>query len=342
VEIHFFSDNFGKQTLTFAGLLMPLKCLAYGISPSGFKDYFQMSYQMANDCQKEFDKAICELYTHEYLRKPSPEDLAAIEQLHFCRHNTRGMYGSLDCMHVFWKQCPKAWQQSYKGKENKPSIVLEAVCDYNLWFWHSFFGSGGSFNDLNVLDVSNLLQMFLDGSLDSLEDQSGVVPFKIGAHEFGKLFLLVDGIYPLLSRFVKGIKDPVDDVETSFNSWQEGARKDIERAFGVLQGRFQWTARPVHMFDLDNITRRMKTCLILHNMGVSDRIMENDVYATYNPAFGLSMSTERPDRIPTDLEQVPETINFFHDPALAKTRWESLNDKEDHYRLKEALKQHFK
>jgi hypothetical protein len=41
-------------------------------------------------------------------------------------------------------------------------------------------------------------------------------------------------------------------------------------------------------------------------------------------------------------EQVPETINFFHDPALAKTRWESLNDKEDHYRLKEALKQYFK
>ena len=134
-----------------------MKCLAYGILVSGFKDYFQMSYTLARDCQEEFDKAICKLYTHEYLRKPSPEDLAAIEQLHFSRHHTRGMYGSLDCMHAFWKQCPKAWQQSYKGKENKTSVVLEAVCDYNLWFWHSFFGSGGFFNDLNVLDVSNLL-----------------------------------------------------------------------------------------------------------------------------------------------------------------------------------------
>ena len=130
--------------------------------------------------------------------------------------------------------------------------------------------------------------------------------------------------------------------ESRFNSWQEGARKDIERAFGVLQARFQWTARPILMYELSNITKRMNTCLILHNMGVSDRIMDNDVYATYNPSFGLSIPTERPNREPADLVQIPETINFYHDPNLAKTRWEHLTDKEGHYRLKEALKQHFK
>jgi hypothetical protein len=38
-----------------------------------------------------------------------------------------GFVGSLDCTHTYWKNCPKAWQSSYVGKEKQPSIVLEAT-----------------------------------------------------------------------------------------------------------------------------------------------------------------------------------------------------------------------
>jgi hypothetical protein len=51
------------------------------------------------------------------------------------------------------------------------------------------------------------------------------------------MFLLVDGIYPKFSRFVKTVKEPVTHQQRVFASWQESARKDIERAFGVLQGK---------------------------------------------------------------------------------------------------------
>ncbi len=61
---------------------------------------------------------------------------------------------------------------------------------------------------------------------------------------FDRLFALVDGIYPQYSRFVKGIQLPVTNAEKSFTGWHEAAQKDIERAFGVLQGRFQVTTRP--------------------------------------------------------------------------------------------------
>jgi hypothetical protein len=33
-----------------------------------------------------------------------------------------------------------AWRGSQTGKAGKPTIVLEAFDDHNLWFWHHSFG----------------------------------------------------------------------------------------------------------------------------------------------------------------------------------------------------------
>jgi hypothetical protein len=38
-----------------------------------------------------------------------------------------------------------------------PTVILEAVASYDLWIWHAFFGLPGTFNDINVLDRSDLL-----------------------------------------------------------------------------------------------------------------------------------------------------------------------------------------
>ena len=66
------------------------------------------------------------------------------------------MLGSLDCMHVCWKNCPVAYQGLYQGKEVYSKIVLKAVADNNLWFWHAAFGFAGRSNDFSILDVSPL------------------------------------------------------------------------------------------------------------------------------------------------------------------------------------------
>jgi hypothetical protein len=69
-------------------------------------------------------------------------------------------------------------------EEKKATIVLEAVCDYNLWFWNVFYGAGGTFNNLNVLALSNLLKMVVDGTMQELERQAGTVPNKIAGESF--------------------------------------------------------------------------------------------------------------------------------------------------------------
>lgn len=125
-------------------LLLPLKTMAYGVPPHTFRDYFQMSETHARESCLQFDMAIKQIYAAEYLRIPDENDLKSIMKLHSKVHGVDGMFGSLDCMHTVWKNCPVAWQGSYKGKEKKCTIVLEAACDYHLWFWHAAFGYAGS------------------------------------------------------------------------------------------------------------------------------------------------------------------------------------------------------
>ena len=83
---------------------------------------------------REFDCAIQALYMKDYLRVPDKVDLHNINELH--RH-VRGvdiMSGSLDCSHTIWKKCSKAWAGSYQGKEINPSIVLEDISYYHMFF----------------------------------------------------------------------------------------------------------------------------------------------------------------------------------------------------------------
>ncbi|GJU29184.1 ALP1-like protein isoform X1, partial [Tanacetum coccineum] len=43
-------------------------------------------------------------------------------------------------------------------------------------------------------------------------------------------------------------------------------RKDVERAFGVLQGRWRIIAQPACAWTMNKLRRIMYTCIILHNM----------------------------------------------------------------------------
>ena len=98
-----------------------------------------------------------------------------------------------------------AWHGAFKnGDKKKPSIVLEAVSDYHMFFWHASCGHAGTLNDINTMNLSPLTEMFVNGEMEMLEKE--VVPFNIGKESFKKLCVLVDGIHPTWTRFVKAMK----------------------------------------------------------------------------------------------------------------------------------------
>jgi hypothetical protein len=63
---------------------------------------------------------------------------------------------------------------------------------------------------------------------------------------------------------------PQGDKRKWFAQHQEGARKDIERAFGVLQSRFAIIRKPTRSWQLDALKCIIDTCIILHNMIAED------------------------------------------------------------------------
>ena len=58
-------------------------------------------------------------------------------------------------------------------------------------------------------------------------------------------YYLADGIYPKWSSIVQTIHEPVGSKKKYFATQQEACRKDVERAFGVLQSRFAIVKGPV-------------------------------------------------------------------------------------------------
>jgi hypothetical protein len=237
-----------------------------------------------------------------------------------------------------------------KARKKSLQSFLEAIADYHQWFWPSY-GYAGTMNDRNILNLSPFHESLLNGAFDKLEMKAGVVPYCVGDEMFDKLFILVDGIYPQYSRFVKGIKQPITTEETKYTAWQEGARKDIERAFGNLKSRWQFAANPILLHSVTEIAGRMTTCLILHNMLGSDRIM-GDPTKMYDPAARFDMEEVTVEQ-PPDLLDVQQRFNTNYQPIHATTnnqktgsvkrlitrrdRWLSLSNTGEHTRLYSAL-----
>ncbi|CAI8597002.1 unnamed protein product [Vicia faba] len=83
-------------------------------------------------------------------------------------------------------------------------------------------------------------------------------------------YYLADGIYPEWATFVKTISMPQGEKKKLFSQHQESARKDVERAFGVLQSRFVIIRGPARAWHMDTLKHTIYACIILHNMIVED------------------------------------------------------------------------
>jgi hypothetical protein len=270
-------DATGRKSISpHVKILMGLKLLAYGVSPSAFQDYFQMGESTALLCLKELAKVVShsEVLKESYLRPMNRSDARRAVELHKENHGgISGMIGSIDCMHVPWRNCPVAWQGQFRGKDGESTIVMEAFADYNLWFWHIAFGFPGTLNDINIWDQSPLKKAFIDGSFHKHVD----FEFEVAGQVFRHLFLLADGIYPQLARFVKTIDEAIGEKNKRYVVWQEGSRKDIEQAFGVLQRKFHYIVRPIELWHMNEIKDVVECCCLLHNIMVAERISHNEV-----------------------------------------------------------------
>ncbi|GKC39625.1 ALP1-like protein isoform X1 [Tanacetum coccineum] len=108
-----------------------------------------------------------------------------------------------------------------------------------------------------------------------------------------------------------------------FKKRQDSARKDVERAFGVLEGRWGIIQQPAGQYHVNNIRRIMYYCIIIHNMILEDQKMTitdwNKMYA--NPSRNMQRTWV--ERCETHRRKAKE-----------------LRDRETHISLQQNLMEH--
>nr|GEZ72057.1 ribosomal protein [Tanacetum cinerariifolium] len=123
------------------------------------------------------------------------------------------------------------YQERIEAEESLKADYFGPNPKYPLYYFQKRYRmSPGTNNDLTVLNNSSLFD-------DLLDDIAHVAPFECTRVTFEKGYYLADGIYPQWSSFAKSFTVANSEKNALFKRKQESARKDVERDFGVLQGR---------------------------------------------------------------------------------------------------------
>ena len=192
------------------------------------------------------------------------------------------------------------------------------MADYDLWIWHAYFGMPGTNNDINVLESSHLFSNMAKGIAPTAH-------YVIQGKEYNMGYYLADNIYPKWSTIVQTIHEPQGTKRKYFAMRQEACRKDVERAFGVLQSRFAIVAGPSRFWSKNVLHDIMTAYIIMHNMIIED---ERDLDAPISDAREVPIPT-------VELAQ-EENIRFKQFIA----RYKQIKNREAHISLRNALIEH--
>jgi len=184
-----------------------------------------------------------------------------------------------------------------------------------------FFGTVGSNNDITMLNGSKMFDEVLSGRVPTVQ-------FTVNRTQYNMGYYLVDDIYLDFVMFVNTISMPQGEKRKLFAQRQESARKDVERAFGVLQSRFAIIHGLTHFWDVDKMKNIIYACFILHNMIVEHK---RDTYQNNIDYDSVSNNTS--------------TFEVFlgAHPNIRSTylqRRAQLDEKQKHYQLQADLAEH--
>lgn len=185
--------------------------------------------------------------SRDFVKWPTEHEAIHIIACFEAKAGFPGVLGAIDGSHICCKVVgPDA--QSYVNRHGWHSVLLQAVCDSEARFLHCSAGDPGSVHDARMYRRSELPTLLTPEK------------FPLDSH------LLGDGAYPLRQSLLVPYRNNgrLTEKHTNYNTKHATTRVVIERAFGLLKGRFR-RLRYVEARCPDNIVTTIVAACVLHN-----------------------------------------------------------------------------
>ncbi|XP_066932339.1 putative nuclease HARBI1 [Clytia hemisphaerica] len=275
-EIFLKQNSGGMEMTAFKDQL--LMFLWYAATQDNFirlADRFGVCTTTATLSVDRIGKAIINNLKH-LIKWPSRNE-AKETMLAFSKNGLTKKIGSVDGSHIPIKKPFKGFETYYNRKgfysinlqEDNSFVVIEreahddaddvedvprfaAICDHRLAFIDIYYDWPGSAHDSKVFQNSGIAIQIEESPETMCPDGS---------------YILGDSAYPLSATLLTPYKKSgkgLNPVQRHFNYVLSSTRVIIERAFGLLKGKFQ-RLNHIEMDNVANINQRIYTCIIIHN-----------------------------------------------------------------------------
>lgn len=167
-------------------------------------------------------------------------------------YNFPGVVGAIDGSHIPIEP-PSENPNSYYNRKRFHSIILQGICKDDLQFIHTNIGWPGRVHDAKVLKNSSI---WTDGYQKC---------------RFGQNHLLGDAAYPLKVWLITPYRDTgrLTRQQKYFNKCLASKRQVIERAFGLLKGRFR-RLKHINNRSVISICDSIQAACVLHNICIQN------------------------------------------------------------------------
>jgi hypothetical protein len=138
---------------------------------------------------------------------------------------------------------------------------MEVICDDFLRVCWLNFGAPGARNDAQIMNQRKFFNDLRTGQWPPACPEVDICGFKLKW-----FYLLSGGIYPAVWYLMSSISSPRTLTEKLYAKQQEGARKAVERVFGVIFKRFRVMYQPSRLWHVEDMELIVKARVTLHNM----------------------------------------------------------------------------
>lgn len=226
-------------------------------------DRFGVSESTASYAIRNLLAFIAEYLVNILIVWPNAEELQEMQDVYLNVHQFPGVCGMIDGTHIEIEK-PSVRGYVYYNIKDFYSIILQGVVAENLRFIDVFVGFPGKVHDARVFKHSPLFQK--------------------GQELCGDGHLLGDSAYPNLPWVLVPFRDNghLTRVQMRFNQKHSAVRSAVERAFGLLKGRFL-RLQYVHQKNTETITHTILTGCVLHNLCILNDDQVDDIFIRPEP-----------------------------------------------------------